>query len=264
MSPRCPIVPALALLGALLLWHPAGENSSRPLLGGLAGSGSTDAESLDRMSAFLEFDRGQLGVQAELPDPIGTESHLPSITVRKSSKEDAPFKPSRTRWRYLSTNLRQQIRTAITTESAQRWRRLAVHSSGSISGNATLLNAHHALRDPDLANGAYHIVIGNGSFSGDGEISLGSRWHEQLPSAAMKVDDVNASSLSVCLIGNFTETGPNRAQWRALDELTAYLRSQLGPMDVMTHRQLESTAPACPGPGFSRETLDQLSKRTRQ
>ena len=264
MSPHCRLVPALALLGALVLWHPGRQEGSGLLLGGLGGSSEpTNVESLDRRRAFLEFDRGELGVQAELPDPIGTESHLPSILVRKSSNEDTPFRQSRTRWHYLSTDLRQQIRAALTAESAQRWRRLAVHASGSASGSAALLNAYHLRRNHGLTDGAYHMVIGNGSFSGDGEITLGSRWHEQQPSAAMKIDDVNATSLSVCLIGDFTESGPNRAQWQALDELTAYLRAQLGPIDVVAHRHLESTAPACPGPGFSREMLGKLSKRTR-
>ena len=263
MSPNYRLIPALVLLGALVLWHPGREESSGFLLGGLGGN-ANNAEFLDRRSAFLEFDRGQLGVQAELPDPIGAESHLPSIIVRKPSNGVAPFEQTRTRWHYLSANLRHQIRTVIATESNHRWRRLAVHASGSTTGNAALLNAYHAQRDTRLSNGAYHMVIGNGSFSGNGEITLGSRWHEQLPSATMKIDEVNAASLSVCLIGDFTETGPNRAQWRALDELTAYLRAQLGSLEVVTHRQLESTAPACPGPGFSSEVLNQLSKRTRR
>lgn len=257
------LYPAIAALGvfAAVCWlRPAGLERSSPLLGGVGAPQKTE-EALDRMTAYLEFNRGPLGIQAEIPDPISAESRLPTIVVRKSSAEP-PLAPERTRWHYLTQRIRTQLRQAVAIEDRPSWRRLVVHASGSASGNAQLLNRHLTKRRPSLVDGAYHFVIGNGTFSDDGAITLGQRWLEQLPSAAMQVPDVNAISLSVCLIGDFSETGPNRAQWRALDELVAYLRSQLGPIDLVTHAQIESTAQSCPGVGFRRESLDQLSARS--
>lgn len=256
-----PAIAALSVCMAVLWLRPAGLEHSSTLLGGVGGPQKTE-EALDRMTAYLEFNRGPLGIQAEAPDPISAESRIPSIIVRKSSSEPLPLAQKRTRWHYLTQETRAQLRAALGSEGRPAWRRLVVHASGSSSGNALLLNRHLSKRRPSLVDGAYHFVIGNGSFSDHGAVTLGQRWHEQRPSAAMQVADVNAISLSVCLIGDFSETGPHRTQWRALDELVAYLRSQLGPIDVVTHAQIESTAHSCPGAAFRRDSLEQLSARS--
>lgn len=47
MSPNYRLIPALVLLGALVLWHPGREESSGFLLGGLGGN-ANNAEFLDR------------------------------------------------------------------------------------------------------------------------------------------------------------------------------------------------------------------------
>ena len=47
------------------------------LLGGFAGNVTeADEAAVDRMGSFLEFDRGKLGIQAELPDPMSVESRI--------------------------------------------------------------------------------------------------------------------------------------------------------------------------------------------
>ena len=268
VDPWLPITLALGVLGVGAWlgreeWVDA-EGSTPVLLGGLApGVQADEAEAYDRMSDFLEFDRGRLGVQVEIPDPVAAESRIPTIMVRKSSVEGLSLKSKRTRWRFLTKAQRQSIHSVLARSGPDhRWRRLVVHSSRSDSGNAALLRAYHLQVNPKLKQGAYHFVIGNGSHSADGEISIGQRWREQLPGAAMRVEALNEASLSVCLIGEFTESGPTVAQWRALDELMAYLRAQLGPISLVSHRQVESTAEACPGPGFDTRLLQQLSERT--
>ncbi|MFT4639002.1 MAG: hypothetical protein ACI8T1_002326 [Verrucomicrobiales bacterium] len=236
--------------------------STHPLLFGGLAIDSKDADELDRVSEFLSFDRGALGFQTELPDSVRAESRTPTLIVRKNSSEKLLLRADRTRWHYLTAEMRREIRGALQQVGGRQWRRLVVHSSASETGNATLLDADQRRRRSSLKYGAYHFTIGNGSYSADGEIELGQRWIEQQPGAAMGIQELNAESLSVCLIGSFRESGPRLAQWQALDELLAYLRAQLGPLSLSAHGEVESTASSCPGPGITTMAMQQLSDRS--
>lgn len=249
------------LFGAVLREPPKHRSRPHYLHGGLANARPEMETPLNPASQYLMFDRGKLGLQMELPDPLGTESWTPPIVVRKSSAQEKIALPeNRTRWRYLTLERRREIREALQGNQEHAWRRLAVHHSASLTGNARLLLADHQRRWPGLEDGAYHFVIGNGSYSADGEVEFGSRWHEQRPSAAMRVEELNATSLSVCLIGSFLREAPSTAQWQALDELLTYLRAQLGPLELSAHRDVESTAQSCPGPAITNAHLDQLGR----
>ena len=256
----------LAAAGCVLAWavFKADDGLSLPtrLHGGLAPD-EASSEQVDRVGHFLAFDRGALGFQVEIPDPVGAESRAPPLLADGAANGDLVLPARGWRWRFLSSSKRREIREVLRARGGSHgWRRLVVHGSGSEMGNARVVRAHHERRRPGLDCGVYHFVIGNGSYSGDGEVELGVRWRQQRPSAAMRVQELNAESLSVCLIGTFQETGPTRAQWLALDELLAYLRAQLGSIALRSHRGIESTAASCPGPGLEAAHLIQLSERS--
>ncbi len=234
------------------------------MFGGAVGEpDATRAEVLDRVSQHLQFDRGELGLQVEIPDPVGSESWTAPIIVRKFASSALSLPRARTRWRYLKAEHRRAIREAIATQPEELdWRRLVIHSSASETGNALLLHQDQQRRWPSLEKSAYHFVIGNGTFSSDGEIEVGARWIEQQPGAAMQLPELNYHSLSVCLIGTFREKGPSNAQSRALDELLAYLRAQLGPIELAPHHGVESTAQSCPGPALTEALIQQLGERS--
>lgn len=189
---------------------------------------------------------------------MSSERWVEPLIVRKFRSADLFLPQNRTRWRFLSEDLRRAIREAMKLESRPEWRRIVLHGSGSHSGNAELLATSVRRRFPALSAPAYHFVIGNGSYSGDGEIELGPRWREQRPSTSFDLPDLNLSSVSVCMIGQFQETGPTRRQWLALDELVTYLKAQLGGLVLVSHQEMESTAIGCPGPLVAREHLDQV------
>jgi hypothetical protein len=207
---------------------------------------------------FLKFDRGEFGVQVQPPAMGMTEAWREPLLVRKASDSVLPLPEKRTRWRFLSEETRRAIRDSLSQGEPPSWRRLVVHGSGSATGSAVLLATDLQCRRPDLDMPAYHFVIGNGSFSGDGEVEVGVRWEKQAPSASFHLPELNVTSLSVCLIGPFQEAPPSRAQWRALDELYVYLQAQLGPLPLVAHHEVESTAVGCPGPALTRAHLDQL------
>lgn len=262
----------LGLLALLIVWAstrkvPEPSRVVSPMIhGGLAAPSSGDAsraEQLDRMTHHLDFDRGELGLQVTPPDPDAAEAWVPPIIVRKSSTSPPKLPDRRTRWRHLTTDHRKTLREAIQLHASQaQWRRLVVHASSSPTGDAEMIERSQMRRWPELRGGAYHFVIGNGTYSGDGEIEILPAWRDQQPVNAHDLRSLNRSSLSVCLIGTFDLQEPSESQIAALDELLTYLRAQLGSLELRAHHEVESTAPACPGPNVGEAILEKLRSRS--
>ena len=130
--------------------------------GGLAVT-SDSQESLDMV------------VPIEPVNEAGWASLEPPIIITKGDHVyDKVVSSKRTRWRYLSESLRQQIRETL-DQSPIAWRRLVVHASGSEAANASLLAKHQRLVRPTMGSLAYHFVVGNGSYSSLGAIEVGPR-----------------------------------------------------------------------------------------
>ncbi len=210
--------------------------------------------------SYLAFDQGALGYQFKGLDPFAPQAEAP-IVVRKREAVALDLPVHRTRWRYLDDLHRAAIRRAC-QDKTRDWRRVVLHASRSATGNKDLVHHQVLGQRPHLGVGPYHFIIGNGSFSGDGEIETTRRWIAQQEGGSMGVPEIDEASISVCLIGRFQTTGPTPAQWQALDELMAYLRAQLGALTLSAHHEVESTAPSCPGPAITLENLRQLDQRT--
>ena len=137
---------------------------------------------------------------------------------------------------------------------SNRWRYIIVHHSATASGGADRFDAAHKNNGWDELG--YHFVIGNGSDTRDGQIEVGPRWPKQKHGAHCRVspydsNEYNEHGIGICLVGDFTNRPPSRAQMRALINLTKGLLkdTHLPASAVHYHRDLDSTD--CPGRHFS-------------
>lgn len=144
----------------------------------------------------------------------------------------------------------------------RKWQYLVVHHSGTREGNARYFDYYHR-KVRGMENGlAYHFVIGNGVDSGDGEIEVGSRWTRQIQGGHVKGEALNEISIGVCLVGNFEETRPSKAQIIALVELVRYINQRCGRAqpEFLMHREINVRHTACPGKKFPMKELRALIK----
>ncbi len=182
-----------------------------------------------------------------VPGDEGNLQGLSEVTVAKSSVryEGVSFTKGHREWNYLSKGVRQLIDSAGVT--LDRWEQIVVHSSSTVLGDADALGYYHRTVK-GLPDGlAYHFVIGNGSYSGDGEVEVGTRWLDQLDGAAAAV----SGEIEICLVGDFDAHPVSRPQLDALDELIDYVRAKVGDVGITTHARSEGGAAAsCPGRYF--------------
>jgi hypothetical protein len=134
------------------------------------------------------------------------------------------------------------------------WKYLVIHHTATNSGNVEVIDAAHRQKkdrqgNPWLGIG-YHFVIGNGNGMDDGAIESTFRWRGQMPGAHAGSAEHNSSGIGICLVGNFEEAAPTRAQLAAVHRLTQALadRYSLSGRDVIGHSDVKSTA--CPGKLF--------------
>ena len=100
---------------------------------------------------------------------------------------------------------------------AAHWKSIYVHQSLTSGGDAMSLGRGQA----GLAD---HFVIGNGSGCADGEIQIGRRWSQQLPSGLS--DAARNDSISICLVGDFNHNHPTATQEARLAQLVTALQHQ--------------------------------------
>lgn len=151
-------------------------------------------------------------------------------------------------WKYLTREVRAQIDRAGV--SAGRWKYIVVHNSSTKRGGAKAFDTYHR-RVKGMSNGmAYHFVIGNGSYTGNGQIEIGERWKKQLQGGHMRSSAQNRVAIGICLVGDFDSDRVKDSQLAALDELVSYLQAKTGKTIVTTHRRLNVRPTSCPGRYF--------------
>jgi len=132
-----------------------------------------------------------------------------------------------------------------------RWKYIVVHHSATKDASPKGMDAYHRARG--MENGlAYHFVIGRGGQMQDGSTYVGNRWKKQLDGGHLAKASLNARSIGICLVGDFTKQSPSTLQMRSLNGLVDYLlaRCRLKPDAVKTHRQIHPGHTACPGKRF--------------
>jgi N-acetylmuramoyl-L-alanine amidase len=137
---------------------------------------------------------------------------------------------------------------------ARPWRWIVIHHSATERGSAEIFDRLHRARGWDEMG--YHFVITNGQGGADGQVQVGSRWTKQKWGAHCKTagNDYNNYGIGVCVVGNFSDRLPSRAQLASLGRLVGFLmdRYRIAASEVIGHRDAPGTATECPGDALHR------------
>jgi LysM repeat protein len=135
-----------------------------------------------------------------------------------------------------------------------KWEIVVAHHSATKRGNASIFDRAHRKRG--MENGlAYHFVIGNGTDTEDGQIEIGPRWFNQLHGGHVRSNYVNQVGIGICLVGNFEEKRPSRAQLKSLVALIDWLKKDVTrkKLKFAGHKDIEKNL--CPGKFFPLRAL---------
>ena len=149
--------------------------------------------------------------------------------------------------------------------TARPWRFIVIHHSATHKGSAAVFDRWHR-RHNGWDELGYHFVIGNGTYTGDGRIEVGSRWPKQKHGAHCKVgqdETYNDFGIGICLVGNFEKQWPTQAQMHSLARLVDYLsaRFEIPDANIIGHGDVDDTR--CPGRHFSFADLFERLRRRR-
>lgn len=178
------------------------------------------------------------------------------LTVAKRvTPLEVNFTAPRTSWHHLDEATRSLVALGARKSASTEWHRILLHGSGSARGDAADLDRRHR-RLRGLRDGlAFHFVIGNGTGSRDGQIEIGARWTKGSATPSLADQGLGDSTISVCLIGDFSAAPPTRAQLEALDELADYLAMTTGTVPVAGHRADTGGPASCLGTFFPDEEI---------
>ncbi len=112
----------------------------------------------------------------------------------------------------------------------KKWVAVVVHHSATETGNAAIFDKMHREQN-HWAGIGYDFVIGNGTDSGDGQIEVTFRWREQIPGAhcgGTANNWANRDGIGICLVGDFSRTGPTTQQMQSLLRLIRFLQKRYG------------------------------------
>ena len=157
--------------------------------------------------------------------------------------------------------------TAATVELG-RWTSIVIHHSGQPGGTPESIEREH--RGYGYASLGYHFLIGNGAGLGDGAIHAGPRWHRQQPGAHVAArpegmgpdaDELNLSSIGICLVGNGNRREFSARQIRELIALVRRLQWELGIPGSAVHlhsdlAEVDSPGALFPVAAFTEAILD--------
>ena len=141
----------------------------------------------------------------------------------------------------------------------KQWRYIVIHHSDTNFGSAHRFDRAHRARGWEMLG--YDFVIGNGSETPDGQIEIGPRWAYQLEGAhtGTPSHEYNNWGIGICMVGNFEQTRPTRAQMESLAKLCAYfMRTYHIPAgNILGHRDCKPTD--CPGHNMDIVALRKLA-----
>jgi N-acetyl-anhydromuramyl-L-alanine amidase AmpD len=170
-----------------------------------------------------------------------------SIPFLKSAKIE---KLNRLESTSCTPNLDHLCRSDVKERS---WEYIVIHHSATAKGNAARFDQYHKKKKGWEYGLAYHFVIGNGSFSGDGEIEIGNRWKKQIHGAHTANMNCNRVAIGICLVGDFENGGaPSETQFESLVNLVQYLtrKYKIPSSNILEHKHVHQKSTACPGKNF--------------
>ncbi len=167
--------------------------------------------------------------------------------------------------RSLPASVRRAIDRAPVKQG--RWKAIVIHHSAVDAGCLKSIDRYHR-EERHMENGlAYHFLIGNGNRMRDGEIGVSARWTKQLDGGHLASTRLNATSIGICLVGNFERHKPTSKQMEQLTGLVHALlgRCKLPATAVKTHQQAHPGHTRCPGRYFPTSSwLASLREQTRR
>jgi hypothetical protein len=137
-----------------------------------------------------------------------------------------------------------------------------IHHSGTANGNMAIFDKWH--REGNHWEGVgYDFVIGNGTDSTDGSVEVTFRWYQQMTGAHCKTPDnwANENAIGICLVGNFDESLPSRAQMQSLTQLVQFLcvRYRISADKVYGHNSTPGARVTnCPGQYFGLSSVQAM------
>lgn len=125
---------------------------------------------------------------------------------------------------------------------------IIIHHSATREGGAESFRRNHKARG--WRDVGYHYIIGNGTYSRDGEVEIGRPENES--GAHCNVDRMNFRSIGICLVGDFDKTRPTTAQMESLEGLCRDImsRHRIPAGNILGHGEVKGAATACPGKHF--------------
>ncbi len=123
------------------------------------------------------------------------------------------------------------------------WKTITLHHSATRQGSAKLFDRDHTRRH--MGGLFYHFVLGNGTYTDDGEVEVGWRWKRQIK--ANRPYDIQ-----ICLVGDFNKQQVSEAQFASLVTLIELLMDQyhISPNAIRKHEDIKGKHTECPGRNF--------------
>ena len=142
----------------------------------------------------------------------------------------------------------------------RKWTAIIIHHSATKEGNAAIFDKAH--REERQWNGVgYDFVIGNGTYSSNGQVEVTYRWRQQTTGAhcgGTANNWANEEGVGICLVGDFNKTSPSEKQMQALAKLVQFLQKRYGisPGRIYGHGSTPGAhSTDCPGRNFSMARL---------
>jgi N-acetylmuramoyl-L-alanine amidase len=153
------------------------------------------------------------------------------------------------------------------TRGYRLWKYIVVHHSATARGNAASFDRSHRV-ERGWDELGYHFVIDNGDGGPDGRVEVGSRWTKQKWGAhtgGTPGNEYNNHGIGICLVGDFSNRMPSRAQIASLERLVRQLAKtyKIDPSNVIGHREAPNSATGCPGGSFLKWVAGGLRPKLR-
>ncbi|MFI5380694.1 MAG: peptidoglycan recognition family protein [Tepidisphaerales bacterium] len=184
---------------------------------------------------------------AQYPKPLPDSTRSTVYPGRTASPALRPYTYEKSTYedRHVATN--GVPRNWIPQAKLVGWKYVVVHHSDTKVGGAVSFDNGHRARGWECLG--YDFVIGNGTYTRDGEIEVGQRWVRQMVGAHAGVEEFNKYGIGICLVGDFQNTRPSAAQLKSLAYLTGYLQRtyHIPANRVIGHRDCKVGHTLCPG-----------------
>ncbi len=136
------------------------------------------------------------------------------------------------------------------------WSAIIIHHSATTYGNMAIFDKWH--KEGNGWNGVgYDFVIGNGTYSGNGQVEVTFRWQQQQTGAhsgGTPGNWANEKGIGICLVGDFNRTVPTEKQIQSLTRLVKFLqaRYKIPASQIYGHGSVPGGhVTDCPGRYFS-------------